>query len=322
MPKKRNENTKLIIAFVVVLIGLLLGGILYFNKNQEKDLPLTNNETIIPENAENNKPKSMVKTDKSIKTDKTTKADEIVISDKKVKTDKTISTTLVVGEDKKIISSGKTVKANKTVGGRIVVLPDIDYKNLKKNEALKQLMVSRKDELGLKKSLDMIVNSDESFKIGDVQIPLRDILEKASFKEGKVFEEKIEDSGAVQPEKIKKFGIYVVQSGDNIWNIHFNILKEFYEHQGIKLSHKSDEPFDSGMSSGVGKILKFSETMVIIYNFVDQKIDSNIALLEPLSKIIVYNMDEIFSLLQEVNYKNMNRIQFDGKTIWVPTKKI
>ncbi len=316
MPKKRNENKKLIIAFAVVLVGLLLGGILYFTKSQERDLSLTNNKTAIPEKAENNKLKSIVKTNKTIKTD------GIVINDKKVKTDKTISTALTEKDGKKIVSPGKTVKTNETVGGRIVVLPDIDYKNLKNDEALKQLMVSRKNEMGFKKSLDMIVNSDESFKVGDVQIPLRDILEKASFKEGQVFEEKIEDSGAVQPEKIKKFGIYVVQPGDNIWNIHFNILKEYYEHLGIKLSQKADEPFDSGMSSGVGKILKFSETMVIIYNFVDRKIDSNIALLEPLSKIIIYNMDEIFSLLQEVNYNNIDRIQFDGKTIWVPTKKI
>jgi hypothetical protein len=114
----------------------------------------------------------------------------------------------------------------------------------------------------------------------------------------------------------------VVQPGDNIWNIHFNILKEFYENQGITISPNADEPINRGMSSGVGKILKFSETMVIIYNFIERKIVSNIELLEPLSKIIIYNMDEIFSLLQEINYENLDRIQFDGKSIWVPTKKI
>ncbi len=243
------------------------------------------------------------------------------ISDKKVKTKKSIRTKKTVKKDDGNIS-GTKVMPDDTVQGRIIVLPDIDYKDLKKNQALKQLMVSRKEELGFKKSLDMIVNSDESFKVGDVQIPLRDILEKATFKEGEVFEEKIEDSGEVQPETIKKFGIYVVQPGDNIWNIHFNILKEFYEHQGIKISHRADEPSETGMSSGVGKILKFSETMVIIYNFVEKKIDTNIQILEPLSKIIIYNMDEIFSLLQEVNYENIDRIQFDGKTIWVPTKKL
>jgi hypothetical protein len=32
-------------------------------------------------------------------------------------------------------------------------------------------------------------------------------------------------------------------------------------------------------------------------------------------------MDEVFSLLQEFNYDNIDRIQFDGKTIWIPAKK-
>ncbi len=203
----------------------------------------------------------------------------------------------------------------------IIVMPDIDYKNLKKDKTLKKLMGSRKESLGIKKSLDLIVQSNESFTIGDNKISMRDILEKAFIKEGNVFEEKIDDSGAVLPQKIKEYGIYVVQSGDNIWNIHFNILKEFYEYKGINVSPKADEPVDHGMSSGVGKILKFSETMVIIYNLVEKKVASDINLLEPLSKIVVYNMDEVFSLLFEVNYDNIDRIQFDGKTIWIPAQK-
>ena len=281
----QKKNRKLLILVAVVFVGVLFWSIPYLNKFQENNLTPTNNKTVISQKPDTNNQRPLVKTDKTI-------------------------------------AGGKTVKAEEIAQGTIIVLPDIDYKNLKKDEKLKQLMVSRKEELGFKKSLDMIVKSDETFKIGDVQIPLRDILEKASFKKGHVFEEEIGDSGAVQPEIINKFGIYVVQQDDNIWNIHFNILKEFYEHRGIKISPVADEPISKGMSSGVGKILKFSETMVIIYNFIEQKIDSNIELLEPLSKIIVYNMDEIFSFLQEVNYENIDRIQFDGKTIWVPTKKL
>lgn len=208
------------------------------------------------------------------------------------------------------------------VQGDIIVMPTIDYKDLEKNKKLKELMESRKESLGIKESLDMIVRSDESFKIGDIHISMRDILEKAFIKKGGVFEEKIEDSGAVRPQKIKEYGIYVVTSGDNIWNIHFNILKDFYENKGINVSSEADEPVDQGMSSGIGKILKFSETMVIIYNLIEKKVGSDIDLLDPLSKVVVYNMDEVFSLLQEINYENIDRIQFDGKTIWIPAKKL
>ncbi|MBU1342975.1 MAG: hypothetical protein KKE44_10665 [Proteobacteria bacterium] len=233
----------------------------------------------------------------------------------------TIKDKIAVPQNLKDKEKNPTANADGTVQGDIVVLPAIDYKYLKKDEKLKALMISRKESLGIKKSLDMIVHSDENFKIGDIQISMRDILEKAFIKQGEVFEEKIDASGAVQPQKIKAYGIYVVQPGDNIWNIHFNILKEFYEFQGINVSPKADEPIDQGMSSGVGKILKFSETMVIIYNLIEKKVDLTIDLLEPLSKIVVYNMDEVFSLLQEVNYDNIDRIQFDGKTIWIPAKK-
>jgi len=215
-----------------------------------------------------------------------------------------------------------TTMESGTIQGDIIVMPTIDYKDLIKNKQLKELMVSRKKSLGIKKSLDMIVHSDESFKIGDIHISMRDILEKAFIRKGEVFQEKIEDSGAVQPQKIKEYGIYVIQPGDNIWNIHFNILKEFYEYQGILVSSEADEPVALGKSSGVGKILKFSETMVIIYNLIEKKVDSDIDLLEPLSKVVVYNMDEVFSLLQEINYENIARLQFDGKTIWIPAKKL
>ena len=209
-----------------------------------------------------------------------------------------------------------------TVQKEIVALPAIDYQNLEKDKELKDLLDSRKDSLGIKKSLKMmIVHSDESMKIGDTKVSMRDILEKAFVKEGAVFEEKIDASGAVIPPQIKAYGIYVVQPGDNIWNIHFNILKDYYEARGITVSPKADEPMDQGQSSGVGKILKFSETMVIIYNLLEKKVDVDINLLKPLSKIIVYNMDEVFSLLHDINFDTIDRIQFDGKTIWVPAKK-
>jgi hypothetical protein len=238
----------------------------------------------------------------------------------KLSDEKNITKGLLTSEENKkefINNSGDGI-----VKKNIIVMPTIDYNALKKDDELIKLMNSRKTEFGIKSSLDMIVKSNESFIIGDNHISMRDILEKAFIKQGNVFEEKIATSGAVSPQKIKTYGIYVVRPGDNIWNIHFNILKEFYEHKGINVSPKADEPFDQGMSSGVGKILKFSETMVIIYNLVDKEVVSDTNLLEPLSKIIIYNMDEVFSLLFEFNYNNIDRIQFDGKTIWIPAKKL
>jgi hypothetical protein len=207
------------------------------------------------------------------------------------------------------------------VQGTINVQPAIEYKNLEKDESLKTMMDSRKEGLGIQESLDMIVKSDESFIVGGSKISMREILEKAFTKSGDVYQEEILPSGETVPGKIKEYGIHVVRPGDNVWNIHFNILKDYYSHRSIQVGSKADEPGNLGFSSGVGKILKFSETMVIIYNLIEKKIAADLGLLEPLSKVVVYNMEEVFTLLEEINYENVDRIQFDGKNIWIPAKK-
>ncbi len=196
----------------------------------------------------------------------------------------------------------------------------IDYQDLNKDTPADQLMVQRKEKLGLNKSLDMIVRSDEAFTLGGKTVSMAKILEKAKVRKGGVYQEDLNAAGESVPGNLKEFGIYVVQPGDNIWNIHFDILKEYYTTKGIMVAEKADEPLE-GMSSGVGKLLKFSETMVIIYNLEKDRVETDINLVQPLSKVVVYNMQEVFGLLEEINYDTVNRIQFDGQNIWIPTQK-
>ncbi len=207
------------------------------------------------------------------------------------------------------------------VSGTIEQLPDIDYTELDKGNELTKLMDKRKEELGVNNSLDMIVKPDESFKVGKTTVSMRDILEKSFLKKSKVFEERITESGAVEPETNAHYGIYVVQAGDNIWNIHFRIIQEYYQARGITVSSKADEPLNTGYSSGIGRLLKFSENMVTIYNLLEKNVAADISLLEPLSKIVVYNMNEVFALLQEINYDDVDNIRFDGETIWIPAQQ-
>ncbi|MCK5101152.1 MAG: hypothetical protein KAR45_23785, partial [Desulfobacteraceae bacterium] len=172
--------------------------------------------------------------------------------------------------------------------------PTINYSELEENEDLKKTMQDRKKKYDLKDSLDMIVDSDETFKIKQTEISMVKILKQAALKRGEVVEENIGED--LNNKEIKQYGIYVVKSGDNIWNIHFNILKEYYSKKNITMGMKADEPDKMGFSSGVGKILKFSEKLVIIYNLELGTIDSNINIIEPLTKIIIYNMSEVFAL--------------------------
>ncbi len=205
---------------------------------------------------------------------------------------------------------------------QVAVEPEtvIDYDQLEKDEDLKSIMQARKDELGVGQGLDALVKPDESIKVGDTTVRMQTILDEIKLKEGEVVEKDIAatDSSA---SKDALYGIHVVQPGDNIWNIHFKLLKDYFYRKGVELSPRSDEPAASGYSSGIGKLLKFSERMVYIYNIQEKKLSSDLNLLEPLTKIVVYNMGRVFELLDSIDYQNVNMIQFDGENLWIPAEQ-
>lgn len=198
--------------------------------------------------------------------------------------------------------------------------PVIDYNELEKDQELKDLMQDRKAKYGLGKGIDIITKSDEALKIGDATVPMQEILDKIRLKTGDIIERDLQTGQADSGDKIKEFGIYVVHPGDNIWNIHFKFLKDYFDHKGVSLSPIADEPDRVGRSSGVGKILKFSENTVQIYNIRKHELDIDLNMIVPLSKIVVYNMEQIFSLLDLIDYEQVNSIQFDGETLWVPAE--
>jgi hypothetical protein len=179
-------------------------------------------------------------------------------------------------------------------------------------------MQQRKARYGVDKGVDIIAQSNESIKIGDSTVSMQEILEKIRLKSGDIVEKDLKSQDGNSKEKLESFGIHVVKPGENIWNIHFTFLKDYFDHKGVQLSPRSDEPLQGGSSSGVGKILKFSEHTVNIYNIREHKLDVNLNLIFPLTKVLVYNMDQIFAFLDLIDYKHVNRIQFDGETLWMP----
>jgi len=59
---------------------------------------------------------------------------------------------------------------------------------------------------------------------------------------------------------------------------------------------------------------------VHIYNIKDRKLDTELNRILPLSKIVVYNMQRIFALLDQIDYNHVNHIRFDGETFWIPAE--
>ncbi len=196
----------------------------------------------------------------------------------------------------------------------------IEYGKLDSDDDLKNLMDARKKALDVGEGIDIIAKSDETLQIGDNRVSMKEIQDQIRLKLGEIGEETLGPDGKPLPADPETFGIHVVQPGDNIWNIHFTFLQDYFARRGISLARSADEPNRKGYSSGVGKLLKFSENMVYIYNVKERDFSQDLNLIEPYSKIVVYKMDRVFQLLEQLDYKNINRIQFDGDTLWVPAE--
>jgi len=216
-------------------------------------------------------------------------------------------------------SSRSTAPDSPTVVQRSVTAPAvIDMSRLENDDEFQRLMQERKSEFGVRKGVDLIVKSSETLKIGDTTVSMNEIFEKIRLKKGGIVEKDIQRGISENNPDLQVYGVYLVQRGDNIWNIHFKFLREYFGNKGVTLSPVSDEPTRSGRSSGVGKLLKFSENMVYIYNLREKEFEADLNTLQPNSKIVIFNMREVFALLDQIDFQQVNHIQFDGETLWIP----
>ena len=62
------------------------------------------------------------------------------------------------------------------------------------------------------------------------------------------------------------------------------------------------------------------ENTVNIYNIKEHKLDVGFNRIFPLTKLLVYNMDQIFALPDLIDYDHVSNIQFDGETFWISAK--
>ena len=205
--------------------------------------------------------------------------------------------------------------------------PVIEYQDGKETKEVQDLTEKRKADLGIKESIDLVLKADESLKIGGAVVSMEEILDHIKIKRGEIIEDDLKEKAlkeigdAKNGKAVGVYGIHVVKPDDNIWNVHFRFLKDYFEKRGISLSPISDEATADGYSSGVGKILKFSENMVYVYNVKDHRLDMDLNQIHPLSKVVVFDMGRVFALLDQIDYENVNRIQFDGETLWIPAKQ-
>lgn len=191
----------------------------------------------------------------------------------------------------------------------------IDFETVTDGETA-DMMAERKEKYGIENGVDMVVTSDESVKIGDNTLSMKAFEEENALRKGEIVTSDLAGNAATG--EIREYGIHVVRSGDNLWNIHFRLLKEYFASRNVTLSPYADEPVNKGTSSGVGRLLKFSEQMVRIYNMKEQTFSEDLHHINPLEKVVIYNMTEVTDLLNTIDYNTVGQIRFDGKRLWIP----
>ncbi len=180
------------------------------------------------------------------------------------------------------------------------------------------MLEDRKKRYQVGQGVDMIARSDETVILNGNRISMGEIQELIRQKTGEIAEQSIGSDGAPTDAPIEMFGLYVVQPGDNIWDIHFRFLQDYFRNREVVLSPLADEPDSRGYSSGIGKLLKFSENLVYIYNVEEHALDDDLNVIEPFSKVLVYKMDPILDILDDIDPGLIDQIRFDGDTLWIP----
>ena len=197
----------------------------------------------------------------------------------------------------------------------------IDVEMLKRGESSKlaQLMRDRRKRWGLDTSVDVIATGDEKVKIDQFEISLEEIQKHLKILDGIILIEDLDEKGKTQPlrKTLQYYGVRVVRPHDNLWNIHFGVLKEYLNSRGLDVSPEADEPLHGGKSSGVGRVLKFAENMVMVYNMRTKMSPTRLDKLQPGTDIIIFNMTPIFTLLGGVNFSELDRIRFNGKMLYL-----
>jgi hypothetical protein len=178
------------------------------------------------------------------------------------------------------------------------------------------IMAERKQPFGIKRSLDAVVRTDESIDVKGTVIPVAELERKIVVEQrGEVLEKPLD-----RPAQVSAWGVYVVRKGDNLWEVHFRLLTDYLKSQGVELDEDADMPQPSGYSSGVGKVLKFAENMVGVYNLKTGKMHHNLDLIEPGEKVVIYNLSEIFEMLSKIDPHDLSGVEYDGRVLFFPKR--
>ncbi len=197
--------------------------------------------------------------------------------------------------------------------------PPLPQVPAKANEA------QRKELFALKKSVDHIVTANEPFSVNDEQWTIDKIKKRlAATRSPKTpAAEAREPASSYVKKPIEKrstpvyYGVRLVRPGENIWNIHYNILREYFVRRHVRLPANADEPLAGGKSTGIGRLLKFLEGVVYVYDVQQNRLVKNLNLIRPHSIIVFFKISEVFSALDRLSVKDLRLVHYISRHLVV-----
>lgn len=182
----------------------------------------------------------------------------------------------------------------------------------------------RQQLAGFKDSVDYIVRADEPFELGGKTWTIDDIRnrllpdEKKEPVLRKITEAEVGPSirkpivaPASQGSKpADYYAVRIVQPGDNLWNIHYQIIRDYLARRHIILASRADEPHPDGHSSGVGRLLKFIESVVVVYDFDKNRAETDLNLIHPYQIVVFFKISDLLTALDQLQPDDLNRLRY------------
>jgi hypothetical protein len=113
------------------------------------------------------------------------------------------------------------------------------------------------------------------------------------------------------------YGVRLVRPGENLWNIHYAVIQEYFARRNLILAPTADERGPNGRSSGVARLLKFIERVVFVYDLDARRLASNINLLRPYHLLVFFKISDLFAALDQLQPQDINRMHFLSYRLWL-----
>jgi len=180
----------------------------------------------------------------------------------------------------------------------------------------------RKEAFGLKNSVDFIVRRDEPFEVSGKKRTIEQIQQQMHPEDKKeevlhpiqeveigpsIRKPIVEEQGTKLP---VFYAVRMVLPGENLWNIHFAVIQEYLARRQIFLGSTSDEPSPDGASSGIGRLLKFIEGVVFVYNLDQDRIEEDPNLIHPHAIVVFFKISDLFAALDQLQPEDLQRLRY------------